>query len=75
MKQNNELKQLSKQKVTALNIKDDIVVILHKNRIKTLGQLTKRTKTDLRSLDLEPADVNKLAIELQLQGLNLKNNL
>lgn len=64
--------QARKQKITTLNIKDSIIVILHKNRIRTLGQLTKRSKSDLRSFDLKSADINKIEIELQLQGLDLK---
>lgn len=46
--------------------------ILEKNNIRTLGELSDKTKTDLKKYGFENFEVNKIDIELQLLGMNLK---
>ena len=56
--------KISKQNIDRLNISD--------NSIK---QLCKKSKNDLRKLDIVQFDIKKIETELQLLGLNLKNSL
>lgn len=53
-------------------ISEEKINILEQNNIKTLEQLSNKTKTDLKKYGFENFEVNKLEIELQLLGLNLK---
>lgn len=45
---------------------------LEKNNIKTLGELSNKTRTDLKKYGFENYEINKIDIELQLLGMNLK---
>lgn len=55
-------------------IKEEMLNILKDNKVKTLGQLSKKKRTDLKNLGFEHNDINKIDIELQLLGMGLKNN-
>lgn len=48
--------------------------ILKPNNINSLGKLCSTTKTNLKEINLEFNDIKKIEVELQLLGLNLKNN-
>lgn len=48
---------------------------LKQNNVVTLGQLSNKTKSDLRNYGFENFEINKINIELQFLGLNLKNSL
>lgn len=52
-----------------LFIKGDMLDKLKSENIKTLGQLSNKTRTDLKNFGFE---INKIDIELQLLGLGLK---
>lgn len=67
--------KISKQSIDRLDIGDNAINILKENNIKTIGQLCKKSKSDLKKLYIEQFEVNKIDIELQLLGLNLKNSL
>lgn len=67
--------KLNKKLINELDINESILKVLNSNRIKTLGQLCKKSKADLRNIGLENQQINKLDIELQLMGLNLKGSL
>lgn len=54
-------------------ISEDKLNILKDNKIKTLGQLCKNTRTDLKNYGFENFEINKIDIELQLLGLGLKD--
>ena len=54
-------------------IKEKYLTQMKNNNIKTLGQLSKQTKTDLRNLGFGNFEINKIDIELQLLGLGLKS--
>ena len=64
--------KMSKQKIERLDISDSAMNLLKENKITTIGQLCKKSKTDLRDIQLVQNDVNKIEIELQLLGLDLK---
>lgn len=55
-----------------LFIKGDMLDKLKSENIKTLGQLSNKTRTDLKNLGFENFEINKIDIELQLLGLGLK---
>lgn len=63
------------QSIDRLNISINTTNILKENKIKTIEQLCKKNKNDLKKLNLIPNEINKIEIELQLLGLNLKNGL
>lgn len=55
-----------------LFIKGDMLDKLKSENIKTLGQLSNKTRTDLKKFGFENFEINKIDIELQLLGLGLK---
>ena len=55
-----------------LFIKGDMLDKLKSENIKTLGQLSNKTRTDLKNYGFENFEINKIEIELQLLGLGLK---
>ncbi len=63
------------QSIDRLDISDKVINKLKDNNIKTLGKLCGKSKTDLKDLDIVQADINKIQIQLQLLGLNLKGGL
>jgi len=67
--------KLLKQDINRLNLNDNAVDILKQNEIISIGQLCKKTKSNLKNINLTQNEINKIEIELQLLGLNLKNNL
>ncbi len=67
--------KISKQSIYRLDISDDAINILNENKIKTIGQLCKKTKKDLKNYDLLQNDIKKIEIELQLIGLDLRDNV
>ncbi len=69
MKNNDKLNQ---KLVSELDISETILNILNSNKIKTIGQLCKKRKTDLRNIGLENQQINKIDIELQLIGYSLR---
>ena len=64
-----------KQNIERLDIPVSEINILKENNITTLGNLCDYTKTDLKGFELKQDNINKIQIELQLLGLNLKGGL
>ena len=56
-----------------LFIKENMLNVLKDANVKTLGQLSNKTRTDLKNYGFEHYEINKIDIELQLLGLGLKN--
>ena len=54
-------------------IKEEDLIQMKNNNIKTLGQLSKHTRTELKNLGFENFEINKIDLELQLLGLGLKD--
>ena len=48
--------------------------ILKDNKVTTLGQLSRNTRTNLKDFGFEHYEINKIDIELQLLGKKKKNN-
>lgn len=46
---------------------------LKQDNVKTLGQLSEKTRTALKNYGFQNNEINKIDIELQLLGLGLKN--
>ena len=67
--------KIKKQSINRLDIKDSIINVLNENRIDTLGNLCEHSKTELKNIGLIPNETNKIEVELQLMGLNLRNSL
>ena len=65
----------TKQSIERLDIPVSEINILKENNIMTLGNLSNYTKTDLKNINLKSDIINKIQVELQLLGLNLKNGL
>ena len=64
----------SKQSIDRfLFIKEEMLTKLKQDNVKTLGQLSKKTRTDLKNYGFENFEINKIDIELQLLGLDLRN--
>ena len=69
------INNIVKQPITKLKVNQNIIDKLENKKINTLGKLTNKTKADLKKFELDKTDIRKVEIELQLLGLNLKNNL
>lgn len=67
--------KLNNQSINRLDIGDNAIKILNDNKIITIGQLCKNSKSDLKKSKIEQSDIKKIETELQLLGLNLKNSL
>lgn len=67
--------KLLEQSINRIEISDNTTEILNKNKIITLEDLCNKTKTDLKKLEINQGEINKMDIELQLLGLKLKNSL
>lgn len=67
--------KLAKQSINRLNISDNVTGILKANSINTLENLCDKSKSYLKSIDINQSDINKINIELQLMGLGLKERI
>ncbi len=54
-------------------ITEEKINTLKQNDVKTLGELANKTRTNLKEYGFENFEINKIDIELQLLGLNLKS--
>ena len=61
--------KLIKQNIYRLDISDNAIKILKDNKIITLGQLCKKSKSDLKKIEILQCDIRKIET-----GLNLKNS-
>lgn len=62
------------QNIDRLDIPMKVIEILKNNKIVKINQLCDKTKTYLKDLGLNSVEIDKLVIELQLLGLNIKTN-
>ena len=56
-----------------LFINQEKLDILKNDNINTLGELSTKTRTNLKNYGFEQDEINKIDVELQLLGLGLKN--
>ena len=61
------------QNIERLDVEIRIIDILKDNKIKKIKELCKLSKTDLKEMDIKQKEAEKLQIELQLLGLDLRN--
>ena len=71
----NFIEKYREQKIDRLDVNCGIIETLKNNEIITIRDLYKKSKTDLREMAIETNDINKIYVELQLLGLNLKGAL
>lgn len=67
--------KILKQSINRLNISDNTILILKENKINIISELCKKSKTDLKKIGLQQDEINKIQIELQLLGLNIRGGL
>lgn len=63
------------QNIRLLDISCSTIEILKENKLTSIGQLCKKNRTDLKKIGLTNNEINKIDIELQLRGVNLKGAL
>lgn len=63
-----------KQNIDRLDVPMQAINLLKESGIKEIEQLCNKTKTNLRNIGLNNAEINKLEIELQLLGLDINSN-
>ena len=66
------MKKILKQSIDRIDINMNILNLLKENGIITISDLCNKSKTDLKNLTLSFEEINKIQVELQLMGLNLK---
>lgn len=67
--------KINQQSIERLYISDRAIKIMNENNINTIGQLCKKSKSDLKKIEVLPNEINKIDIELQLLGLSLRGSL
>ena len=67
--------KILKQNISRLGISDNSLDILKNKNIIMIEQLCKKSKTELKDMELSQSDIRKIEIELQLLGYNLRNSL
>ena len=63
------------KKIQDLSISDTIKSILADNKIKTIKQICKKSKADLKEFGLTNNEINQINVQLQLIGFKLKDSL
>ena len=61
------------QNIERLDVELRIIDILKDNKIKKIKELCKLSKTDLKEMDIKQKEAERIQIELQLLGLDLRN--
>lgn len=64
--------KLEKQFIERLDVKDNIINTLRKNKVSTLGQLCNQTRIDLKNIGLEKFEIDSVDLQLQLNGMYLR---
>lgn len=69
------MKYLLKNDISFLELDRDTLNILKNNDILTINDLWTLSRDDLKTFGLLTDDINKIAIKLQLQGLDLNRKV
>ena len=69
------MEKILKQSVERIDIDVRIIDLLKENGINTIKDICSKSKTDLKELTLSFQEINKIQVELQLLGLNLKGGI
>lgn len=65
--------KLLNENIDRLNISCKTIELLKNKEIILLKDLCTKTKTNLKNLGISTQEINKIEVELQLIGLNLKS--
>ncbi len=60
------------KKIDVIDIPKEIKDLLIQNNVKTIKDLCSKSKTDLKNMCLSFSEINKIQVEVQLLGLNLR---
>lgn len=69
------MNKILKQSIERIDIDVRIIDLLKENGIIMIKDLCSKSKADLKNLTLSFQEINKIQVELQLLGLNLKGEL
>ena len=69
------MEKIKQQRIQRLDISEHTIEILTANNIIIIGELCRKSKTDLKKINLVQNEIDKIEIELQLLGLNLRNSI
>lgn len=69
------MNKVLKQSIERIDIDVRIIDLLKENGIITIKDICSKSKSDLKNLTLSFQEINKIQVELQLLGLNLKGGL
>lgn len=69
------MNKILKQSIERIDIDVRIIELLKENGIIIIKDLCGKSKNDLKNLTLSFQEINKIQVELQLLGLNLKGGL
>lgn len=61
------------KKIDVIDIPKEIKDLLKQNNVVTINDLCSKTKNELKQIRLSFSEINKIQVEVQLLGLNLKN--
>lgn len=61
------------KKIDIIDIPKEIKDLLKQNNVVTINDLCSKTKNELKQIRLSFSEINKIQVEVQLLGLNLKN--
>lgn len=64
-----------KESIEILDISIELKGKLIHNKITTISKLVKKSKTELKNFGFLQHEINKINIELQLNGLSLKGSM
>lgn len=60
------------KEIDIIDLPKEIIALLKQNEVKTIEDLCSKTKTDLKNMRLSFSEINKIQVEIQLLGLNLR---
>ncbi len=66
--------KINEQSINRLDINDVALNILKESNTLNIRKLCGKSKTELKDMNLSTKNIKKIEIELQLLGLNLRNN-
>lgn len=69
------MEKIKEQRIQRLDISEHTIEILNANNVTIIGELCRKSKTDLKKINLVQNEIDKIEIELQLLGLNLRNGI
>ncbi len=69
-----EYRTIKQQDITKIKINGELLSVLKRNKIRIISQLCNKTKKQLKEFGIKQSDIKQIEIELELLGLDLKND-